>query len=109
MKLFYRILSILLMVGILSILLPAKAISEENSCYLQTNFTELHIIVYEVYPSETVGELIWKGIIKEGQRITIKSNYGRFFYEYSQDTESVNSMVRGIVHWCSNGAIVDVP
>lgn len=97
------------MVGIFSILSPAKAISEENSCYLQSNFNELHIIVYEVYPSETIGELIWKGIIKEGQRITIKSNFGRFFYEYSQDTESVNSMVRGIVRWCKNGATVDVP
>jgi len=109
MRLFHRIFSILLVTGIFSILLPTIAISEKNSCHLQTNFTELHIIVYDVDPSETIGNLIWKGVIKKGQRVTIKSNYGRFFHEYSQDTEPVNSMVRGIVRWCQNGAIVDVP
>ena len=109
MRLIYRILSVMLMVSIFSILLPVKAISEENSCYLQSNFAELHIIVYDVDPSETIGNLIWKGIIKEGQRINIKSNFGRFFYEYSKDTEPINSMVTGFVRWCKNNETVDVP
>jgi len=109
MRLIHRIFSVMFMVGIFSILLPTKAVSEENSCYLQSNFAELHIIVYDVDPSETIGGLIWEGIIKEGQRITIKSNFGRFFYEYSKDTESINSMVRGFVRWCKNGETVDVP
>ena len=109
MRLAHQLLSAFLFMVIFPIFLPTNAISENNTCHIQSNFTEFQFVVYDVLPSQAIGNVLWQGALKEGQREPLKSNYGRIFYEYMKDSESTTSMVRGLVRWCKNGETVDLP
>ena len=94
---------------IFSLILPEKAISEDNTCYLQSRIAELHVSVYNVVPEGTVGIRIWKGVLKEEQPVLLESRFGRIFYEYNTNPDVYSSMVKGLIRYCRNGETVLVP
>jgi hypothetical protein len=100
---------VIFMAIIIAVVLTTNAFSEDNTCYLQSTTAELNILVYDVLPSQTIGKLIWEGVLKGEQKILLKSNFGRFFYEYSTNPEAYTSMVRGFVRPCKDGETVLVP
>jgi hypothetical protein len=109
MKLIHPLFLVTIILIVISFSLSTNAVAEDNTCFLQSRDAPLYIVVYDVFPSETTGKLIWSGVIKGEQQIVLKSNYGRFYYEYSTEPESHTSMVRGFVRSCKDSEIVEVP
>ncbi len=109
MKHIHPCVSVILMVALLALVSPGKAISEDNTCYLQSRIAELHISVYNVVPEGTVGIRIWKGVIKEEQPVLLESRFGRIFYEYNTNPDVYSSMIKGLIHYCRKGETVLVP
>ena len=97
------------MVALLTLVFPGTAISEDNTCYLQSRIAELHTSVYNVVPEGTPGIRIWKGVLKEEQPVLLESRFGRIFYEYNTNPDVYSSMVKGLVRSCKNGETVIVP
>ena len=109
MKLIHPCLSVIFMVALLALASPDMAISEDNTCYLQTRIAELHISVYNVVPEGTAGMRIWKGVLKEEPPVLLESRFGRIFYEYNTNPDVYSSMVKGLVRSCKNGETILVP
>ena len=91
------------------ILQAPDAISEDNTCSIGTQFPELFINVYDVHPNGKPGIIIWQGRLKQNQQVQIKANYGRFYYNYSADPTLQTAMISGIVLFCKDGEVINIP
>ena len=109
MKHIHPCLSVIFMVALPASVFPGKAISEDNTCYLQSRVAKLHISVYNVVPDGNIGIQIWKGVLKEEQPVLLESRFGRIFYEYNTNPEVYSSMIKGLIHYCRQGDTVRVP
>jgi len=85
------------------------ALSEDNTCRIKTGGPYLFVNVYDVFPNENPGKLIWQGELKQNQQVLLTSTYGRFYYNYSTDPESNTAMISGIVRFCKDGEIHNLP
>ncbi len=100
MKNVHPFLSVILMVTLLASVFIKNAISEDNSCYLKSKTANLHASVYNFLPADTIGILIWKGVLKEDQQVLLKSKFGRIYYEYNTKPEVYSSMEMGFIGSC---------
>jgi hypothetical protein len=109
MKHIHQFLFICFLVASIALVLPKNAISEDNTCYLDSSIEKLHISIYNVIPAGTIGILIWKGQLKQNQQILLKSKFGRIYYEYSTNPEASSSMIKGLIRSCKEGETVVLP
>ena len=109
MKHTHQFLSVILVVASVALVLPKNAISEDNTCYLDSSIEELHISIYNVIPAGTIGILIWKGQLKQNQQVLLKSKFGRIYYEYSTNPQAYSSKIKGLIRSCKGGETVVLP
>ena len=87
----------------------SEAVSEDNTCSIKTQVAGLFVNVYDVDPDARPQNLIWQGKMERNQAVELESNWGRFYFNYSADPKSMDSMVSGVVHFCRNGEVVNIP
>ena len=105
-----QILSIALTTFLLAgVLLPQKAFSEDNTCRIRSRTPALYIVFYDIHPDGARGRLLWQGEIEAQQPVILKSNYGRFYYQYSTNPDDRTSLIGGIIQFCKDGETVEVP
>ena len=97
------------MVPFLVFVLIDNAISEDNICYLKSNTANLHVSVYEFLPTGTIGRRILNRVLEEDQRILLRSEYGKIYYEYSTDPEPQSSVAIGFIRSCKEKETLILP
>ena len=109
MKIFHPCLLIILMVTLITTGFPANAISEDNTCNLKSNTATLQVSVYNVLPAGTIGLRIWKGIVKQDEKVSLNSRYGRIYYEYNTNPEVYSSNIMGFIRPCRDKETFSLP
>ena len=99
-------LIVLLVVGMLP---TPNAIAQDHSCNIRSQANQLFIIVYDVFPDGNSGNLIWQGILKNGQQIAISAQYGRFFFRYRTDPDAQSDVINGVIRFCRNNETIRLP
>ena len=97
------------MVNVLALNYAANAISEDNTCYLKAKTANLHVSVYEFLPTGTIGRRILNRVLEEDQRILLRSEYGKIYYEYSTDPEPQSSVAMGFIRSCKEKETLILP
>ncbi len=94
-------------------LLPFSASAAHNSCRIKAGSDDVQLRVFNldqdgnpIRPDSNNGE-IYRGVIKKGQSIKIKSSHGRINYSYRslRDSRSYG----GNLTPCAHGEIIRVP
>ncbi len=110
MKNIFRILSIVFLgiiaTGIGSI---SQSKADEGSCYLQANYTDVFIIVFDLDRDGNQGYQIWQGRINKGESVLITTPRGRFRYEYNDRPDEDQALSGGGDRMCNNKETVLVP
>jgi len=109
MKYMNPFISVILMVTLLSLVFIENAISEDNTCYLKSETANLHVSEYNFLPAGTIGNVIWKGVIKEDQQILLKSKFGRIYYEYSINPKADSPVEMGFIQSCTEKETILLP
>ena len=110
MKPIYHISCIALIALFLVVFLTAlEAEAEDNTCSIKSQAAGLFVNVYNVNPDGKPEDLIWQGKMELSEEVRLKSRYGRFFFNYSTDPAAYNSMISGMVLFCKNAEVVNIP
>ena len=99
----------LVIIGFLFLLLQPDAIAENHTCYITSTNPNFFFSFYDVMPAGNRVNLIWRGKINEGQQALIKTQYGRFYFDYIVDTDAQTSPIGGVVLLCNNGELISLP
>ena len=109
MKYFHPFLSVIFGVAFLVLVYTKNGISEDNICYLKSNTENLHVSVYEYLPDGTIGRRILNSVLEEDQRILLKSEYEKIYYEYNNDPELPSSVAMGFIRSCKEKETFTLP
>ena len=94
-------------------LFPFEASASHNVCWLKGGSGEIQLRVFDrdkdgnpTRNAFTDGEL-WRGVIKKGESIKIKSSHGTINYSYQSISD--NRSYGGNFSTCSHGEIIRIP
>ena len=114
MKTIYTKLPLTILAVLLALFLfSSNAAASHNSCRIKAGSDDVRLRVFDrdqddnpIRDASTYGE-IWRGVIKKGESIRIKSSHGRINYSYQslRDSRSYG----GNLTPCSHGEIIRVP
>ena len=89
---------------------PLKAQDNENYyCYLVAYSKDVGVEAWENDRLGNKGQLIWRGIIREGQSQKIYSRFGRIRYASDIYTDSKWATSGDVNRWCDSGNTIGVP
>ncbi len=89
---------------------PLKAQEIENYyCYLVANTVDVGVEVWENDRLGNKGQLIWRGIIRQGQRQRIYSRFGRIRYASNIYMDRKWATSGDANRWCDSGGTIGVP
>jgi len=89
---------------------PLKAQNNVNYyCYLVANSKDVGVEAWENDRLGNKGQLIWRGIIKEGQRQKIYSRFGRIRYASDIYIDSNRATSGDVNRWCDSGNTIGIP
>ena len=88
---------------------PLKAEENDYYCYLVASTVDVGLEVWENDRLGNKGQLIWRGMIRQGQRQKIYTRYGRIRYASNiyKDTKWATS--GDVNRWCDSGSTIGVP
>ena len=88
---------------------PLIANAGENDCVLQAS-VDVIVQVWDADDQGNKGNTIWKGLIKQGEKKTIKSRYGQIRYSSSTYVNEDDPPLSGDYDRpCNNGLTIGVP
>lgn len=96
---------VLLLAGFLT---TAQAGEDDNNCYLEAS-VDARVEVWNLDDDGNKGYLIWKGVIKQGDRKLIRSIDGRIRYASTTNLEENTALDGDVDRWCNNGSSIGVP
>ena len=109
MKMMYRLLIIFPAMIIFATFLSTGEASEADTyCYLQAS-RDVRVEVSNLDDEGNKGYVIWKGLIKQGDRKLIRTFAGQLRYSYTTDIEDNAPLQGDIGRWCNGGEIIGVP
>ena len=88
---------------------PLKAENSNYYCYLVANTVDVGIEVWENDKLGNKGQLIWKGMIKQGQRQKIYTRFGRIRYASNVYKDPKWATSGDVNRWCDSGKTIGVP
>jgi hypothetical protein len=110
MKKIVRVLPTLFLVIIASGFLSVTEAAEQGSyCYLEARHTDVRVEVWDLDKLGNKGQLIWKGVIRKGQRKQIQTSDGRLRYGSTTYIDKNVPLSGDRSRWCHDGNIIGVP
>lgn len=88
---------------------PLKADVRDLYCYLEATTVDVSVEVWDNDRRGNKGQLIWRGIIKQGQRQRINTRYGRIRYASKVYLDTSNATSGDTNRWCEEGGTIGVP
>ena len=89
---------------------PLKAQENENYyCYLVANTVDVGVEVWENDRLGNKGQLIWRGVIRQGQKQRIYSRFGRIRYASNVYRDTKWATSGDVNRWCDSGGTIGVP
>ena len=107
MKEIIRLLTTLFLVIIVTAFISVAEADE--TCYLEARHTDVRVEVWDLDKRGNKGQLIWKGVIKKGQRKLIRTSDGHLRYGSTTYIEKNTLLSGDRGRWCSDGNIIGVP
>lgn len=90
-------------------LTPLIANAGENDCILQAS-VDVIVQVWDADDEGNKGNTIWKGLIKQGEQISIKSRYGQIRYSSTTSINEDEPPLSGDYDRpCNNSVTIGVP
>ena len=110
MKEIVRLLTTLFLVIIVTGFLSVAEAAEQGSyCYLEARHTDVRVEVWDLDKLGNKGQLIWKGVIRKGQRKQIRTSDGHLSYGSTTYIDKNEPLSGGRSRWCNDGNIIGVP
>ena len=105
----FKLSMLVISVNILSAFIsPLKADVRDLYCYLEAG-VDVRVEVWSQDNLGNKGQLLWKGVIKQGQRKLIETRFGKIRYASSVSIDK-NEPLSGDRHrWCEEGETLGVP
>ena len=91
---------------------PSPLHAQENvdyHCYLVAKTVDVGVEVWENDRLGNKGQLIWRGIIRQGQRQKIYSRFGRIRYASNIYMDRKWATSGDVNRWCDSGSTIGVP
>ena len=92
-----------------AIVSPLKADIKDLYCYLEATTVDVKLAVWEEDRLGNKGQLIWRGIIKQGHRQRINTRTGGIRYSSTTYIDKNDALSGDTSRWCEEGATVGVP
>jgi hypothetical protein len=96
---------ILTSVGFLS---TTQAAEREPYCYLEAS-TDVMVVVWNLDDMGNKGAVLWKGVLKQGERKFIRTFDGKIRYSSTKDYEDKGPLEGDRDRWCGSGETIGVP
>jgi hypothetical protein len=88
---------------------PLIAQESDYHCYLVANTVDVGVEVWENDRLGNKGQLIWRGIIRQGQKQKIYSRFGRIRYASNVYMDTKWATSGDVNRWCDSGSTIGVP
>ena len=88
---------------------PLRADRLDLYCYLEAATVDVRVEVWEEDRRGNKGPLLWKGIIKQGQRKRINTRTGGIRLASSINVDSNEALSGDNSRWCDSGATLGLP
>ena len=96
---------ILISAGLLS---TAQAAEDDTYCYLEAS-TDVMVVVWNLDDRGNKGYLLWKGVLKQGDRKLIRTFDGKVRVATTKDYEDNGPLEGDRDRWCNGGQSIGVP
>ena len=96
---------IIISAGFLS---STQAAEEDTYCYLQAG-TDVMVVVWNLDDMGNKGYVLWKGVLKRGDRKLIRTFDGKMRIATTKDYEDNGPLEGDRDRWCNGGKIIGVP
>jgi len=88
---------------------PLKADRLDLYCYLEASTVDVRVEVWEEDRQGNKGLLLWKGIVKQGQRKRINTRTGGIRLASTVYVDTNDALSGDDSRWCENGTTIGVP
>ena len=88
---------------------PVQADVMDQYCYLEASNVDAYVVVWREDRQGNKGREIWKGVVKQGQRVKINAPSGGIRYSSTIYTKTQDALSGDQSRWCENGATIGVP
>ena len=102
-------LGVILVMLFSSIISPVEADRRDLFCFLQASSLDVKIEVWEEDKRGNKGQLIWRGLVKQGQRQRIDTRTGAIRYASNIYLDTTNASSGDTSRWCEEGTTIGVP
>ena len=92
-----------------AIVSPLKADRIDLYCYLEASTVDVRVEVWEEDRQGNKGPLLWKGIVKQGQRKRINTRTGGIRLASTVYVDTNDALSGDNSRWCESGATVGLP
>ena len=92
-----------------AIVSPLKADRIDLYCYLEASTVDVRLEVWEEDKQGNKGPLLWKGVIKQGQRKRINTRTGGIRLASTINVDTNDALSGDNSRWCENGSTIGVP
>ena len=88
---------------------PLKADRIDLYCYLEASTVDVRIEVWEEDKQGNKGPLLWKGVVKQGQRKRINTRTGGIRLASTINVDTNDALSGDNSRWCDSGATIGLP
>ena len=92
-----------------AIVSPLKADRRDLFCFLQATTVDVKVVVWEEDRQGNKGQLIWRGIVRQGKRQRINTRTGGIRYSSTVYIDTNDALSGDTSRWCEEGSTVGVP
>ncbi len=85
-----------------------QAAEEDTHCYLEAS-TDVMVVVWNQDDLGNKGYLLWKGVLKQGDRKLIRTFDGKIRVATTKDYEDNAPLEGDRTRWCNGGKTIGVP
>ncbi len=90
------------------LLTTAQAAEDDTYCYLEAS-TDVMVVVWNQDDLGNKGYLLWKGVLKRGDRKLIRTFDGKIRVATTKDYEDNAPLEGDRTRWCNGGKAIGVP
>ena len=105
-----KIISLVFVFILISVrfLSTAQAAEDDTYCYLEAS-TDVMVVVWNQDDRGNKGYLLWKGVLKQGDRKLIRTFDGKMRSATTKDYEDNAPLEGDRDRWCNDGKSIGVP
>ena len=88
---------------------PLQADRIDLYCFLEATTVDVRVDVWEEDRQGNKGPLLWKGVVRQGQRKRINTRTGGIRLSSTVYVDTKDALSGDDSRWCENGATIGVP